>query len=215
MSLKETSTLIAESRKIIEAGQDDSVSLLNMILQIVTNIDTRMKRMETNIDKRIDELKQYMLSVSARVRELETLTKDMKMKVSECESSCNGVSNLFDKIEEQTKKVENQTKLNTRNLIQQDTRIKKLEEQPRVQTVVQPAVVSEEIESLKSKVLDLQCHSMKNNLVFSGLRSNKFENCENKLRDFIRHEFRIDHYIFKLEMSIVLVSLVEMAPVPL
>jgi hypothetical protein len=67
---------------------------------------------------------------------------------------------------EQTKKVEIQTKLNTRNLIQQDTRIKKLEEQPRVQTVVQPAVVSEEIESLKSKVLDLQCRSMKNNLVF-------------------------------------------------
>ena len=115
MSLKETSTLIAESRKIMEAGQDDSVSLLNMILQIVTNIDTRMKRMETKIDKRIDELKQYMLSVSARVREVETLTKDMKMKVSECESSYNGVSNLFDKIEEQTKKVENQTKLNTRN----------------------------------------------------------------------------------------------------
>jgi hypothetical protein len=87
MSLKETSTLIAESRKIIEAGQDDSVSLLNIILQIVTNIDTRMKRMETHIDKRIDELKQSMLSVSARVRELEALTKDMKMEVSECESS--------------------------------------------------------------------------------------------------------------------------------
>jgi hypothetical protein len=48
----------------LEAGQDDSVSLLNMILQIVTNIDTRMKRMETNIDKRIDELKQSMLFVS-------------------------------------------------------------------------------------------------------------------------------------------------------
>ena len=54
--------------------------------------------METHIDKRIDELKQSMLSVSARVRELKTLTKDMKMKVSECELSCNGVSNLFDKL---------------------------------------------------------------------------------------------------------------------
>ena len=29
----------------------------------------------------------------------------------------------------------------------------------------------------------------------AGLRSNKFENCENKLRDFIRHELRIDHHI--------------------
>jgi hypothetical protein len=65
-----------------------------------------------------------------------------KLTLSSCPASIIlGVSSLFDKIEEQTKKVENQTKLNTRNLIQQDIRIKKLEEQPRVQTVVQPNTV--------------------------------------------------------------------------
>lgn len=62
---------------------DDSASLLNMILQIVKNIDTRMKRMERNIDKGIAELKPYMLSVSAWVRVFETLTNDMKKNISE------------------------------------------------------------------------------------------------------------------------------------
>jgi hypothetical protein len=58
----------------------------------------------------------------------------------------------------------------------QDTRIKKLEEKPVVQPVIQPVTVSGQIKTLtadihdlKSKVLDLQCRSMKNNLVFTGL----------------------------------------------
>jgi hypothetical protein len=71
MSLKETSNLIAQSRKIIESGQDETTNsnaLLNIIPQIVTSIDNRAQRMETNIEKRIDDLNQYMLSVSSRVR---------------------------------------------------------------------------------------------------------------------------------------------------
>lgn len=52
-----------------------------------------------------------------------------------------------------------------------------------------------DIHDLKSKVLDLQCRSMKNNLVFTGLYQSQFENCENKLRGFIRQELEIDHYI--------------------
>ena len=70
MSLNETSNLIAQSRKIIESGQDDTTNsntLLNIILQIVTSIDTRVQRMETNIEKRIDDLNQSMLSVSSRL----------------------------------------------------------------------------------------------------------------------------------------------------
>ena len=42
-----------------------------MILEIVTNIDNRVKQMESKIDKRLEELKQAYLSVSAKVRTLE------------------------------------------------------------------------------------------------------------------------------------------------
>ena len=91
MSLNETSNLIAQSRKIIESGQDDTTNsntLLNIILQIVTSIDTRVQRMETNIEKRIDDLNQSMLSVSSRVRTLENRSNELKAKITECESSC-------------------------------------------------------------------------------------------------------------------------------
>ena len=53
----------------------------------------------------------------------------------------------------------------------------------------------QEVEKLKSKVLDLQYRSMKNKLVFSGLCHIQYENCENKLRAFIQQELEIDHYI--------------------
>ena len=84
MSLNETSNLIAQSRKIIESGQDDTTNsntLLNIILQIVTNIDTRVQRMETNIEKRIDDLNQSMFSVSSRVRTLENRSNELKAKI--------------------------------------------------------------------------------------------------------------------------------------
>jgi hypothetical protein len=46
-------------------------------LQIVTSIDTRVQRMETNIEKRIDDLNQSMLSVSSRVRTLENRSNEL------------------------------------------------------------------------------------------------------------------------------------------
>jgi hypothetical protein len=53
--------------------------------------------METYIEKRIDDLNQSMLSVSSRVRTLENRSNELKAKIIECESSCQGVSNLFDR----------------------------------------------------------------------------------------------------------------------
>ena len=49
MSINETCKLIAETRKIIEGGHDGPANitdLLNLILQVVTNIDTSVNRME-------------------------------------------------------------------------------------------------------------------------------------------------------------------------
>jgi chromosome segregation ATPase len=134
MSLNETSNLIAQSRKIIESGQDDTTNsnaLLNIILQIVTSINTRVQRMETNIEKRIDDLNQSMFSVSSRVITLENRSNELKAKLTECESSCQGVSNLVDQVEKQYR-------TNIRNIIHFDSRIKKLEDKPVVQPVIQP-----------------------------------------------------------------------------
>jgi archaellum component FlaC len=69
LSLGNTSKLIEESRKIVEASNDNSV--LSLILEIVTKIDNRMIQMEENMGKRLDDMKADFLAVSARVRSLE------------------------------------------------------------------------------------------------------------------------------------------------
>ena len=69
MSLTDTSNLIKESRRFLDASSDSTV--LNMILEIATNIDNRVKQMESIMDKRLEELKQAYLSDSAKVRTLE------------------------------------------------------------------------------------------------------------------------------------------------
>lgn len=61
-----------------------------------------------------------MLSVSSIVRSLETQTTELNKKLLEYESNSQGFSNLFDEVEKQTK-------TNTRNIIHQDIRIRKLE----------------------------------------------------------------------------------------
>ncbi|CAC5396444.1 unnamed protein product [Mytilus coruscus] len=164
MSMSDTSRLIKESRRIVDASNDvnlNSGALLNMILEIVTGIDSTMRRMKTSMEKRLDDLKQDFLTVSDRVRTLENQASDFK-KLSDCETSCQGVSNLFDQ-------VNGQVKTNRRTINNHDMRIKKLEEKSIVQPIVPPVIESKEIESLKAAILDLQYRSMKNNLIFTGL----------------------------------------------
>ncbi|VDI31905.1 Hypothetical predicted protein [Mytilus galloprovincialis] len=106
MSMSDTSRLIKESRRIVDASNDvnlNSGTLLNMILEIVTGIDSTMRRMETSMEKRLDDLKQDFLTVSARVRTLENQASDVNKKLSDCETSCQGVSNLFDQVSGQVK----------------------------------------------------------------------------------------------------------------
>lgn len=186
MSLTDTSNLIKESRRIVDASGDNTV--LNMILEIVTTIDNRVKQMESKIEKRLEELKQAYLSVSAQVRTLENNMSEFSKKMNECETSCQGLSNIFDKADKQIK-------INTRNLIHQDQRINTLEKRPIVQPIVQPVTESNEIKKLREDILDLKCRSMKNNLIFTGLHRVPNENTEDLLRCFLYNELGIDYKI--------------------
>ena len=51
------------------------------------------------------------------------------------------------------------------------------------------------IQSLKESILDLQCRSMKNNLIFTNLAEQPTENVERKLRTFLFEQLGIEHNI--------------------
>jgi chromosome segregation ATPase len=80
-------------------------------------------------------MKADFLAVSASVRFLEDKVTNFRKKLTECENSCQGVNNLFDQ-------ADSQIKHNTRNIIHQDTRIKKLEEKSVVHPLIQPVTES-------------------------------------------------------------------------
>jgi len=48
---------------------------------------------------------------------------------------------------------------------------------------------------IHEQILDMQCRSMKNNLIFTGLMENRGEDCEDKLRSFIYNELNIEKFI--------------------
>lgn len=51
------------------------------------------------------------------------------------------------------------------------------------------------IQKMEESLIDLKCRSMKNNLIFSGLQYQKDEHVEEKLRNFLQNELKINHRI--------------------
>lgn len=200
-SFKETSALIEESRAIVENATDSPV--LNMILQIVTNIQSRLTQIDANIDSRFDKLSNSLLLVSGRVTQVETTIDELNKKFKQCENSCNGISNLFDKIEAQTAK-------NTTNIIHNDKNIRSMgkyvEILPREIAMLNEKISNLEksrgsfgaanmdiITEMQDTIEDLKCRSMKYNLIFTNLVEERYEDVELKLRTFLYNELGIQH----------------------
>lgn len=98
MSLEETSKLLAESRKVIEDSSnnvDNDSMLFNMVLRIVTSIDSRLKTIESGIET-INEIKKDLLLISSKVRNLEKVITETKTTQYILENSCQAMSDLFD-----------------------------------------------------------------------------------------------------------------------
>ena len=77
-------------------------------------------------------------------------------------------------------------------IIHHDSRIKKLETFEKQPAQNQDQHI-DEINRSKDSILDLQCRSMKNNLIFTSISYSKFENCEQKLRNFLYEELEIEY----------------------
>ena len=199
MSLEETAKLLSESRKIVYQGKDsnDVTYLLNLILNVVTNVDNRVQKIENKLSK-LDEVQAEVNAISLRLGPLERALKETQIKYVEIENSVKGLGNIFDGVKEsvemQAKKLEPIKKECSEN----KSEIKKLKENVDklfLENVAKTTENRKEFDDLRNDITDLRCRSMKNNLIFTGLGYNRNENCENKLRDFLYNELNIDKHI--------------------
>ena len=70
MSRKDTLHLLEESKKILEANQEENFNAnaaLNMILSIMTSMESSMKKMEIGTDQKFEYIRQGFLAISASV----------------------------------------------------------------------------------------------------------------------------------------------------
>ena len=138
-------------------------------------MDTRMQKIEKNVNK-IDGCK------SGRFGNVKG-----RKKPTEIESNIKGISNVFDEVNKCSKECKNKIDNISQKII--------LFENETKSEICQIKAENEHVQKLESTILDLQCRSMKNNLIFTGLSFSTNEDCEVKLRSFIYEELHIERHI--------------------
>ena len=194
MSLSETRKLLQQSRKVVEEADENTsvTSILNMILNLVSSIDKRLQSVEKCVGK-FDEIKNIITSLTSRVVSTEKDIKESQRKITEVESGIQGVGNLFDNLKtvceknrNAVAKTEDQYEVLNVKCNKNKSDIKKLSEKVDIVNNSHYGLGSqcdcqENIHHLRSSILDLQCRSMKNNLIFTGLHEVRDENTEELL----------------------------------
>ena len=137
-----------------------------------------------------------LTSITNRLVTVEKDVKTCSAQVTELEGNIQGVSNLLDNLKVECKKNKDQITTVSKICDKNQNDIKKVStklESVQANISTNSCNCEEDIESLKSTVFDLQCRSMKNNLIFTGLQEVNNECTEDLLRDFLYSELEIDY----------------------
>lgn len=188
---KQTSEVLNESRETLYGTDRPNDPLSNsMFFQFMTRLDDRLKTIETNVTKSVgelDDIKKTVRSISGTVTTVQNEVKELSKKYVDLETHTQGMSNIFDNVRSECSDNSKAIKELDQDNISICTHMESLAEDLKAFKL--------ERNEMKSTLLDLRCRSMKNNLVFTGLRETAGEETEAKLRDFLRCELNIDYYI--------------------
>ena len=139
------------------------------------------------VDEKLSKMESKFTTLSSEVRTI-------KEKCSELESSTKGLSNIFDKVKQSCDK-------NTSSITGMNKEIRNIKDLVinNKESIDQNiTLLSDGQDKLKETILDLQCRSMKNNLVFLGIpekEDREAENCEETVIDFLNKEMQIVKHI--------------------
>ena len=181
---KSTSDMLKESRNTLYGteGQDNEkqstelFGLVKNLLSVMTSMDARLSGIELHMKNNSEQLttiNKKLSTIEGRVNKAENDIERVKRDVNDLENDLQGNSNILDGICEQTVNIE-------RNIADM---------KPNVDAVSE---MKNAIEILSEKVIDLQCRSMKYNLLFSGIPEADGEVTGQVLRDFIEKEMKVE-----------------------
>lgn len=184
---------------------EKGMAQVNQVNKTLTSLVTNMKELKTKvcdiessftrINSRCDKNES---EVSQIKRDNVNIGKDVNKMRKSFEDVNNNLQGLSDFMDDFKKKHET----NVKDVKQVKSSVSKIANDLEDHTIelrheIKSALcdVKEENDDLRNKIIDLQCRSMKNNLIFTGLRESKNENTEDIIRQFMRDELRITHWV--------------------
>ncbi|VDI00448.1 Hypothetical predicted protein [Mytilus galloprovincialis] len=155
-------------------------TVLVEILKTLTKMEERMGKIERKFD-RIER-------ITFKLEEIENAVKTINERNEQTENSFVGLSTVVDD-------VINQCTGNKQEIQELKLEMEKIGSEVKKSNTAKVTDQSNVIQKMEESLIDLKCRSMKNNLIFSGLQYQKDEHVEEKLRNFLQNELKINHRI--------------------
>ena len=157
-----------------------------------------MEKLETRLDERLTRMDKLVRNIDSRVQKVEKSNVEFEKSVTFVSGQVDVFYYKCKKMEKTVKTVSDQMTKFAGKSTQIDKLVQDFEEQNTklAKYKAQLDKVVEERDMLQNTVVDLQCRSMKTNLIFTGLSGEtNTENTESKLRDFLYYELGIEENI--------------------
>lgn len=187
-SLSATCDIISDSLTVVY--DDKSEMETQQVLSLLNKIDERLKKIEnfeprlTKIEKymeKLDSLDQRMTKFVNTIVSLESEVGDLNKTVAELETNLDGLGNIFENVK--TRATEN-----TQTCKDLHSSIDSVEQ--RLNQDFQD--IYDDHSYVREEMLDLKCRSMRQNLLFHGIKEENQENCELLVKTFIRDVMKIE-----------------------
>lgn len=204
MSVSETTKLLEETRAIVyehsdmqsEEGNITLSSIHSLLTQMNTKLsnielknnalDSRLTVIETKMSS-LDEIQGTLSSMKWHYSRLEEEVKDSKKDFQSLEGNVKALGDLFDTVKEETRS--NQKAINScKKDAEQSKNFQK-------STEFELQAVKEVNASLQESVTDLKARSMRDNLVFTGIREERWEDTEQVLLGFLQNKYKLDYRV--------------------
>ena len=168
----------------IQVLLDGHAKRWQVVEQSIAAQNTKLTNMETKLSG-ISKIKEDLVMTNSKVHNVESELKTMRSTITEYSETINQYSDMYDDI--------------TLNNGFTDTKLKDIER--RIEALEQKQSNAEQhIQDTNEKLTDVRWRSMRENLLFFGIPEENFtsenvENCEMKIKEFIKNNLGIDKEI--------------------
>lgn len=141
-----------------------------------TEILEEIKSLKLVLPK-LEKIENTVNSINSKIKELDTKVIHIETRVTEVENSCSFINEIHEKQSDDFKKSQAEVK-------KMQNFCKELEDSI--------YVLKTDKEQLKTKLVDLESRSMRENLLFYGIQENVAEDCETLIKTFCSEKLNID-----------------------